>query len=167
MAGYSIGSLAAETGVSRATIRYYEQIGLLEPGLRTAAGYRRFSAKTLVELNFVRRAQTFGYTLEEIREFLRLHRRGQSPCANIVATAQRRLADVDREIIELTAFRDRLAETIGGWTTNPTTPQPCDLTGPCALITCETPCACPSARAPEAPPMLGRLAPRSGRRRPA
>lgn len=103
-----IGAVAQRTGLARSTLRYYERIGLLAPSARTPAGYRVFGEQTLVELAFVRRAQALGFTLDEVREFLRLHRRGDSPCERLVATARRRLAAVERELEHLSTFATSL-----------------------------------------------------------
>jgi DNA-binding transcriptional MerR regulator len=132
MAQLQIGRLAQHTGLTRATIRYYERIGVLAPSARTPSGYRVYSEAARVELAFVRWAQGLGFTLEEIRELLHLHRRGQSPCERLVSAARRRLRMVSHEVAELTRFRDDLTQQIAQWTS-------CDapLDGPCALIACE------------------------------
>jgi DNA-binding transcriptional MerR regulator len=132
MAQLQIGSLATQTGLTRATIRYYERIGILAPSARTPSGYRVYSEAARNELAFVRRAQGWGFTLEEIRELLHLHRRGVSPCERLVSAARRQLQNVSHEVAELTRFRDHLAQQIAQWTS-------CEaaLEGPCALIECE------------------------------
>ena len=130
-----IGALAQRTGVTRSTLRYYERIGLLAPSGRTAAGYRVFGERALVDLAFIRRAQDLGFTLEEVGEFLRLHRRGDSPCERLVAAARRRLLATERDLERLAAFRDFLADQIASWTAC-RTDQGFD--GPCALIECTT-----------------------------
>ena len=128
-----IGTLAQRTGLTRSTLRYYERIGVLAPSARTAAGYRVFDERALIDLAFVRRAQALGFTLEEVCELLQLHRRGDSPCERLVATARRRLAEVEGELVRMTAFRDFLAGQIASWTS-------CAgggvFDGPCALIEC-------------------------------
>lgn len=131
MAQLQIGSLAAQTGLTRATIRYYERIGVLAPSARTPSGYRVYSEAARIELAFVRRAQGLRFTLEEIRELLHLYRRGVPPCERLVSTARRRLRLISHELAELTRFRDYLAQQIAQRTS-------CDaaLDGPCALIEC-------------------------------
>jgi DNA-binding transcriptional MerR regulator len=126
-----IGTLAQRAGLTRSTLRYYERIGLLAPSARTASGYRVFDERALVDLAFVRRGQALGFTLEEVRGFLQLHRRGDSPCERVVATARRRLAEVDTEMERMTAFRDFLAGQIASWTSCAVNGP---LDGPCALI---------------------------------
>ena len=61
-----IKEVADASGFSPATLRYYEQIGLLPQASRTAAGYRLYDQRTLDRLSFIARAKQLGCTLEEI-----------------------------------------------------------------------------------------------------
>ena len=72
-----IGDVARHSDVTPATIRYYEEIGLLTTPPRTAGGYRRYSTATLDELEFIRKGQGLGFSLEEIGEILKLSRAGE------------------------------------------------------------------------------------------
>ena len=60
------------------------------------------------ELAFVRRAQGLGLSLTETREILNLGRSGQSPCERVATICEMRLADIERRMDELRAFRDNL-----------------------------------------------------------
>ena len=59
--------LARATAMSVHTIRYYERIGLLKVRRNELNGYHEFSAAHVAILNFIRRAQSVGLSLEEIR----------------------------------------------------------------------------------------------------
>ena len=61
-----IKDVAAASGFTPATLRYYEQIGLLPEASRTAAGYRTYDQRTVERLAFITRAKQLGCTLEEI-----------------------------------------------------------------------------------------------------
>ena len=63
-----IGQLADAVGVGVETVRYYERRGLLEPPLRTEAGYRQYGASDVARLEFLLRAKELGFTLAEISE---------------------------------------------------------------------------------------------------
>ena len=65
-AGLRIKDVAAASGFTAATLRYYEQVGLLPTSSRTAAGYRMYDQRTLERLAFIARAKQLGCTLEEI-----------------------------------------------------------------------------------------------------
>lgn len=102
-----IGKLAATSGVSVPTIRYYEQIGLLPEADRTASGYRRFPPEAARRLRFIRRAQQLGFSLDEIRELLELRATpGPSPDrATVQARTEAKLTELEAKIADLEAMR--------------------------------------------------------------
>lgn len=61
-----IKEVADASGFTAATLRYYEQIGLLPEASRTPAGYRLYDQRTLDRLAFIARAKQLGCSLEEI-----------------------------------------------------------------------------------------------------
>lgn len=67
----TIGKLAARVGVSVRTLRYYDEIGLLAPVRRTAAGYRLYEASDVARLQQIRSLQGIGLSLDEILTLLR------------------------------------------------------------------------------------------------
>ena len=64
--GLKIKEVADASGFTAATLRYYEQIGLLPETSRTAAGYRMYDQRTLDRLAFIARAKQLGCSLDEI-----------------------------------------------------------------------------------------------------
>jgi MerR family mercuric resistance operon transcriptional regulator len=95
------GALAARTGCNIETIRYYEQIGILPPPLRSQGGHRLYGQSLAKRLNFVRRSRDLGFTLEEIRELLRLVDGGNYTCAQVETLAREHVRDVRRKIGDL------------------------------------------------------------------
>src|SRR5437879_10722536 len=63
----SIGQLAAEIGLNSSALRFYETVGLLQPDDRTASGYRVYGPRAEHRLRFLKRAQSLGLTLAEIK----------------------------------------------------------------------------------------------------
>lgn len=110
MESLGIGALAKRAGVRIDTVRYYERSGLLEPKTRLQSGYRRYSEAELARLRFIRRAQTLGFSLKEIRELLALST-GRD-IARVKRAAQAKLADVDQRIAALQRMRNGLATLI-------------------------------------------------------
>ena len=70
--GIFIGKLAEQFGISTQAIRYYERIGLLPPPTRNQKGYRIYSQEAVERLFFIRTAQKFGLSLQEIKELIKL-----------------------------------------------------------------------------------------------
>jgi hypothetical protein len=87
-----IGDVAAASGLTTKTIRFYEQAGLLPRPPRTAGSYRDYPEQTIKRLAFIRDAQSAGLTLAEIRSVLALRDAGASPCAHVTALIDRSCA---------------------------------------------------------------------------
>ena len=127
-----ISEAAKRAGVTPPTIRYYEQIGLLQKPSRSGAGYRRYGDSAVEELRFIRKAQAIGFSLDEIGAILQLSRAGQRPCGHVLTLAHQHLAAVDERIRRLQKFRSQLAANLAKWDTQKGTTK-CD-TGLCQLI---------------------------------
>lgn len=89
---YSIGEVAANTGFSADTLRYYERIGLLPPPGRSPGGRRIYRERDLNRLRFIRHAQAVGFTLAEIAQLLRFRENpaGSQSAVRDVAVRKRR-----------------------------------------------------------------------------
>jgi len=107
----TIGALARQAGVGVDTVRFYERAGLMPDAQRTPSGYRTYAPADAGRLRFIRRAKALGFSLDEIAELLRLSQ-GRGGRAGVKALAQRRLADLEAKIRELTVFRDTLAHYV-------------------------------------------------------
>lgn len=110
-----IGLVAKESGVPIKTIRYYEELGLIESSGRTEGGYRLFTSDILARLNFIKRAQSLGMSLSEIKEFLDVHDQGELPCEHIKVKLQDKLAAIDAQIQQLLIFKQDLEGLLSGW----------------------------------------------------
>ena len=111
--GVKIGELAAQFGISRDTLRFYEREGLLRLPRRTSSGHRVYDAEATDRLRFIRGAQRFGLTLEDIGELLRLREKGGVEAGRGIAKRLRSRAEaLDAEIGKLQLFRERLGEFV-------------------------------------------------------
>lgn len=95
----SIGELSRRTGVKIPTIRYYEQMGLVEPPERSAGNQRRYSRNELQRLSFIKHARDLGLSIETIRELVELSKHPEKPCSEAHTIAA----------THLTAIQDRIA----------------------------------------------------------
>lgn len=68
-----IGELARLSGVAASRIRFYEASGLLQPAERQSNGYREYAPESLTRLEIILRAQSAGFSLDEIRALLPAH----------------------------------------------------------------------------------------------
>ena len=110
MQDLTIGRLAKAAGVNVETIRYYQRRGLIDEPTKPPGGHRRYPAKTLVQIAFIRRAQQLGFSLAEVKSLLELSD-GKST-AKTRAIAEKKVASLDLHIDHLTTMRGRLKSLI-------------------------------------------------------
>jgi DNA-binding transcriptional MerR regulator len=104
----SIGELAKETGVKIVTIRYYEQIDVLPPAARTAGNYRTYSQKQARRLRFVRRCRDLGFSLDQVRDLLRLSAENAPSCVEVCWIAERHLKEIKHKLADLKRLESEL-----------------------------------------------------------
>ena len=109
-ATFTIGALAARTGMTPDALRYYERLGVIARARRTTGGFRIYTAETVARLQFIKQAQLHGLTLAEIRELVQIDTRpGVGRCRRVQRLLQRKLADIDTRLVQLQEFRRALA----------------------------------------------------------
>ncbi|MEW9680691.1 helix-turn-helix domain-containing protein [Pseudomonas sp. TE50-2] len=104
----SIGELAKTTQTKAVTIRYYEQLGLLPPSRRTAAGYRIYGEAERDRLLFVRRSRGLGFSLDDVRELLGFADHREASCAAVDEKVALQLEQVRGRIRDLRALEREL-----------------------------------------------------------
>jgi MerR family transcriptional regulator, mercuric resistance operon regulatory protein len=112
MAGNGIGAASERSGCNIETIRYYERIGLVPEPPRNASRYRVYSPGDVQRLVFIRRARELGFTLDEIRDLLRLAAGVADPCAAVRDVAAGHLGDVRAKIADLRKMERLLAKAV-------------------------------------------------------
>lgn len=108
----NIGEAAGLTGLPPKTIRYYEEIGLVVPSARRANGYRDYSEHDVRLLQFVARARSLGFSVENCRDLLSLYRDQHRASADVKALALARIEDIERKIRELQAMQATLEDLV-------------------------------------------------------
>ena len=106
---FLIGELAERAGVNRETLRYYERRGLLKPARRTGSGYRVYDQESAARLLFIKRAQGFGFSLEEIRDLLRMKPENPRSCNRVMTMLDGKLDEIAARIREMKHFHRQLA----------------------------------------------------------
>ncbi len=106
----TIGKLARQAGVGVETLRYYERRGLILPCHRTDSGYRMYDNDAQRRLQFIRRAQALGFSLDEIAGLLQLSHQPGASAASVKQLTQAKIADIDSRIQDLQRMRAALAE---------------------------------------------------------
>lgn len=128
-AALKIGEVARMSGAGIETLRFYERSGLLGRPGRTESGYRLYDREVLERLDFIKRAQVLGFSLDEIKQIIAEKQAGASPCEAVRDIVRTRLQELDEHMREMRRYRNELAATLAEW----------DKTGPvkghiCGLI---------------------------------
>ena len=101
----AIGSVADATGTTVATVRYYDELGLV-PSTTRIGGKRRFDPGSVGRVNFVRRAQRLGFSLDDIKAILDDTNRGWAVLVDArLAELRAQRASVDEMIAILEEVR--------------------------------------------------------------
>ena len=134
---YTIGEAARRSGFSASALRFYEDIGLVDPTGRTESGYRLYDDESLARLAFIARAKQLGCSLEEITDLVDIwdgqrcgpvQRRFHELLTTKIQQAETKVSELSAFGAQLRASAEQLAgEPIDG---------PC---GPdCACLTVDT-----------------------------
>ena len=110
-----IGEVSKRSGVGIEALRFYEKMGLLGRPARTASGYRLYGASVLDQLEFIKRAQMLGFSLDEIARIIAERGAGHSPCAAVREIVRRRLRELDEQLAQMKRYRNELAATLREW----------------------------------------------------
>jgi DNA-binding transcriptional MerR regulator len=101
-----IGEVAKLLGITPKTIRHYHKVGLLTEPQRTESGYRLYTAGDLLRLQRIRRLQTLGLSLKQIKTLLGEHVSGQE--RSLREVLQSLLEDLSAEIRSLAKQHERI-----------------------------------------------------------
>ena len=125
-----IGQLAKSAGVKSDTVRFYERTGLLPRPTRTASGYRVYDSAAARQLQFIKKAQALGFSLDEVRRIMSMQG-GRETCQCVIGMAQATLSETDRKLKQLRSFRKGLADNLERWKKAPPRKPGAEF---CALI---------------------------------
>jgi MerR family copper efflux transcriptional regulator len=110
----TVGQVAKAAGMAAKTIRYYEQVGVLPPPTRTAAGYRQDAQQAVQQIMFIRRARALGLSLHHLKTLTAAldggPRAGMRPRLREAVRAH--LSAVQRQISELGLLQRQLEHVL-------------------------------------------------------
>lgn len=119
-----IGAAAETLGLTQDTLRYYEKIGLVPRAAKDRGGRRTYSDVDIARLRFVQRAQGIGFSLEEIRQLLKLRENPKGCSKTIRGMAQKKCEEMQRQMATLERMRGELTAMLGL----------CDGSDPCPIL---------------------------------
>lgn len=109
-----VGQVAKAAGMTAKTIRYYEQVGVLPPPGRTAAGYRQYAEQAVQQIRFIRRARALGLSLHHLKTLAAAlnggPRAGMRP--RLLEAVRAHLSAVQHQISELGLLQRQLEHVL-------------------------------------------------------
>ena len=77
----TIKEIAARTGVSADTLRYYERMGIIPAVPRTSGGVRNYDENFVEWVAFIQTLKGAGMSLEAIADYINLAKLGEQTCS--------------------------------------------------------------------------------------
>lgn len=103
----NVSQAAQRSGLPAKTIRYYEDVGLIQPD-RDTNGYRRFTDADIHSLAFLKRARGLGFSIEECRQLMMLYKDKGRASQDVREIAVAHVAAIDAKLAELQSMRRTL-----------------------------------------------------------
>ncbi|AIE72659.1 MULTISPECIES: heavy metal-responsive transcriptional regulator [unclassified Synechocystis] len=110
-----IGDIAKQTGVSVGTLRYYETLQLIFPEERGDNRYRYYDNNTIQQVGFIKKAQSLGFSLEEIRQILEVTDHGEPPCDLVKTLLAHKIKELNLKIKDMMTFKSELERYSEQW----------------------------------------------------
>ncbi|MDH5560768.1 MAG: MerR family transcriptional regulator [Deltaproteobacteria bacterium] len=103
-----IGKLASLLNITTRTIRYYEEISLLEPAKRLEGGIRVYSEEDIRNIKFVLKLKELGISLKEMLELsqiYKLHKSSKKVLPRLLEILDNHISGIDDKINNITSLR--------------------------------------------------------------
>ena len=109
-----IGKLAQRTNIAEETLRFWEREGLITPERKGVGNYRHYSEKDLERICFILNAKAVGFTLNEIKDFIKVLRQSDKELrrAEAMSLAQTKLLKMQAQLTKLQQMHGRLRTLI-------------------------------------------------------
>lgn len=127
---WTIGSAAKAAGIGVETIRFYERKGLIKQPPKVS-GFRYYSETDIKELKFVRKAKTLGFSLDAIKELLKLEVCSSETSKVIQARSKEKELEIKQKIAELEQILESLQRFSSACASGKKTSTKC-----CGLLDC-------------------------------
>lgn len=108
---YRIGEIGKILGLSTRTIRYYEEIGLLNTVKRIEGGRRIYTEDDLRRLRFIKKLKLLGLSLGEMAELenhYNRHRTNKKVLPKVVELLRRHSAEIESRLTELGTLKQEI-----------------------------------------------------------
>lgn len=106
----NIGKAASLSGLTVKTVRYYSDIGIINPKVDANTGYRDFSDADLAKIQFLAKARKFDFSLDDCRELLELYENKERSSKEVKAITLEKISEINDKLSELQMLKDQLSQ---------------------------------------------------------
>ena len=110
-----IGDVAARSGLTVKTIRFYCDEGLIHPASRSDGGFRLFSPDVFEELTFIRTLRALEIPLPDVMKILESRRSGICTCTSLQSTIRSKAGEIEQKISALRTMHIELMGLLNDW----------------------------------------------------
>ena len=110
-----IGEVAARSGLTVKTIRFYCDEGLIQPTSRSDGGFRLFNPEALNDMAFIRTLRGLDIPLPDVMKILESRRSGICTCTSLQSTIRSKAGEIEHKITALRAMHVELMELLNHW----------------------------------------------------
>ncbi len=106
---YQIGEVAKKLGITTRTIRYYEEIGLMNAPKRLEAGIRVYTKEDIKRLKFILKLKELGISLKEMQELAKvyeIHKNPEKIMPKLIEILDAHISKIDEKITKLASLRN-------------------------------------------------------------
>ena len=108
----NIGLASKLSGLTIKTVRYYADIGIVNPSRNSKTGYRSYSPDDVAKLQFIRKARQFNFSIDECRELLSLYQDKNRSSKEVKRLTTEKIVEIDTKLKELNSLRDQLKHLV-------------------------------------------------------
>jgi MerR family transcriptional regulator, copper efflux regulator len=106
----TIKKVAVQAGVGIETIRFYEREALISEPPRTPSGYRQYSPGAVARIKFIKRVQSLGFSLPEIKDLMALKMKKTARRQDLRQKAEKKIAEIEAKIQSLQKIKETLKQ---------------------------------------------------------
>ena len=110
-----IGDVAARSGLTVKTIRFYCDEGLIHPASRSNGGFRLFGPDVFADLTFIRTLRALEIPLPDVLKILESRRSGICTCTSLQGTIRSKAGEIEQKISALRAMHIELMDLLNDW----------------------------------------------------
>ena len=104
----NIGEAAKLSGLTVKTVRYYADIGLINPIKNNQNGYREYNNDHIAKLGFIGKARRFNFSIKECKELLSLYQDKNRSSKEVKNLTLQKIYEINKKIQELKSLRIQL-----------------------------------------------------------